>query len=317
MAENSGIEWTNHTFNPWSGCVKISEACANCYAANLPPAMRRHAEWTKDAPRVPASESYWNGPIAWNAKAAKAGVRARVFCASVADVFEERADLDPWRERLWKLIEATPALDWLLLTKRPHIMARWAESHPWPVNAWAGATVENQRRAEERIPHLLDVPAGVRFLSMEPLGEAVDLSPWVYPKPLPEHCEGDLTPDDCASGIHWVIVGGESGNRAKPMHPAWARSIRDQCVAAGVAFHFKQWGEWAPIEAPPDGDPRHWRWSDGSGRGAVKTDGHGRPETHRWRDGKGAHFRVGKIEAGRGLDGRTWDEFPTTDAVQP
>jgi protein gp37 len=288
VAENSKIEWTNHTFNPWSGCVKVSEACANCYAANLPPAMRRHAEWGADTPRIPASEAYWKGPLAWNKAAEKAGVRARVFCASVADVFEDRADLDVWRERLWALIAETPWLDWLLLTKRPHVMARWAEAHPWPVNAWAGATVENQKRTE-RIDDLRKVPARVRFLSMEPLGGPVAL---------------DL------HGIHWVIVGGESGHRAKPMHPAWARSLRDQCVAAGVAFHFKQWGEWAPIEAPAGGGPQGWGWSDGSGRGAIKQDGHGRPEMHRWKDGLGSHARVGKVEAGRGLDGRTWDEFP-------
>jgi protein gp37 len=124
MAETK-ISWAHYTMNPWSGCAKVSPACANCYAATLPPSMRRGAVWGADTARIPASESYWQGPIAWDRKAAKAGERHRVFCASTADVFEARPDLDEARLRLFKLIEATPNLDWLLLTKRPDHMAEW------------------------------------------------------------------------------------------------------------------------------------------------------------------------------------------------
>ena len=159
MSENSKIEWTDHTFNPWSGCVKVSPACQHCYAAALPPAYRRNAVWGAHTDRMPASDSYWAQPLAWDRKARKEGVRRRVFCASTADVFEDRADLDPLRERLWDLIQKTPNLDWLLLTKRPEVMFKWSQSHPWPVNAWAGTTVESQDWADRRIPWLLRVPA--------------------------------------------------------------------------------------------------------------------------------------------------------------
>lgn len=254
MSQNSKIEWTDHTFNPWWGCAKVSPACKNCYAERLADRFGK-GEWTPDGARAAASEATWATPQKWNRDAAKTGVRARVFCASMADVFEDRADLDPLRERLWALITATPHLDWLLLTKRPDVMACWAETHPWPVNAWAGATVEDQRRADERIPALLRVPARVRFLSCEPLLGGLDLDP---------------------SGIHWVIAGGESGPGARPSHPDWFRSLRDQCTAADVPFHFKQWGEFAP-----------------SG------------------DGFGTNVRrVGKHAAGRLLDGVEHNDYP-------
>jgi protein gp37 len=219
--------------------------------------MRRHAVWGPNEPRVEASESYWQLPARWNRAAEKAGERRRVFCASVADVFEDRSDLDPIRERLWGLIEDSPNLDWLLLTKRPAKMARWAETHPWPANAWAGASVENQEAADERIPYLLRVPARVRFLSCEPLLGPVDLEKlWCHCCETDEHvrynpgaqpwcieCDSEVGPaswlDPCAderqAGINWVIVGGESGRKARPMHPDWARTLRDQCVGAGVA----------------------------------------------------------------------------------
>lgn len=333
MSEETAISWTDHTFNPWSGCAKVSAGCAHCYAADLPPAMRRFAEWGANGTRIPASESYWKEPLKWARKAASAGERRRVFCASVADVFEDRADLDAHRERLWALIKATPGLDWLLLTKRPERMAAWAQSHDWPANAWAGTSVEDQRAADERIPHLLRVPARVRFLSCEPLLGPVDLSEWMAPSSdlLPGHHWAEclclkIDPSDrpclvCEiRGIHWVIVGGESGRHARPMHPDWARGLRDQCVAAGVAFHFKQWGEWAPV---PDDDrpiPKGAMWLDSRGKLGSLTD-HGMAvivdNDGTWpsvADIDGDVFpmlRPGKHAAGRTLDGRIWDEFPT------
>lgn len=265
MGTDTKIEWAHHTFNPWSGCEKVSAGCANCYAAALPPGMRRHAEWGKDRPRVVASESYWRQPLTWNRAAAKAGERHRVFCASTADVFEANEELDDDRARLFFLVKVTPHLDWLLLTKRPEYAVEWwrrQTGQAWPANAWIGTSVEDQRAADERIPHLLKLPARVRFLSCEPLLGAVDLDKlWCHNCETDEHirfdapgqpwcveCDSEAGPagwldslaDERQAGISWVIVGGESGRHARPMHPDWPRALRDQCTAAGVAFFMKQ-----------------------------------------------------------------------------
>ena len=279
----SKIEWTDYTFNPWSGCAKVSAGCAHCYAAALPPHMRRGAVWGPDAERVPASEEYWKAPLRWAKAAAKDGVRKRVFCASTADVFEDRSVLDPLRARLWELIRATPELDWLLLTKRPARMASWARQHGWPENAWAGASVEDQTAADERVPYLLKVPARVRFLSCEPLLGPVDLEPWLdqgYESNGPAGWMQGPSP------IHWIIVGGESGRHPRPMSPTWARSLRDQCAAAGVPFLLKQFGEWGPadVNVAPAGD-----------RLVVAGE---------------LMEKRGRAETGRLLDGRLHDEFP-------
>ena len=242
MSEITNISWTDSTHSPWSGCAKISAGCAHCYAANLPPAMRRHAVWGPTGTRVRASESYLREPFKWNTNAQRAGVRHRVFCASVADVFEDRDDLDPWRGDLWETIKATPWLDWQLLTKRPHVAARWAESHPWPVNAWIGTSVEDQAAADERMPHLLRVPARVRFLSCEPL-------------------IGDIPKIDL-TGISWLITGGESGRNARPMDPAWALSLLGRARDAGAApFHKQMGSRWAAdvgAADPKGGNPSEW-----------------------------------------------------------
>lgn len=326
MGENSKIEWTHHTFNSWRGCVKVSPGCQHCYAESLSKRYG-HDIWGVDKPRIIASESYWKEPLKWNRDAEQAGERRRVFCASLADVFEDRADLIEPRARLWNLIAATPALDWLLLTKRPENMLRmvpWMASAgtPW-ANVWLGTTCEDQQRADQRIPHLLRVPAAVRFLSCEPLLGEVDLSfwfwatgpssagPWRYPSGRIEYTGrggGMAMSSKPAEEIHWVIAGGESGKGARPMHPDWARALRDQCVEAGVAFHFKQWGEWAPHNRlpstsdfgvlSPKGDwyHKHTGWN-----GRVED-----PDT-----GEAYMLRYGKKHSGRLLDGREWNEFPT------
>jgi protein gp37 len=197
-----------------------------------------------------------------------------VFCASMADVFEPRSDLDRWRMRLWSLIERTPQLDWLLLTKRPgHIkhVYPWARSPR--SNVWLGTTAENQRWANRRIERLLSVDAHVSFLSCEPLLSAIDLTPWLEQKQ-----------------ITWVIAGGESGHFARPTHPNWIRSLRDQCQHHEVPFHFKQWGHWSP---------------ESHGESASKfielRDEAGRLERLSWRP---------KLRSGRLLDGQTWDGYP-------
>lgn len=244
MGERSAISWTDHTFNPWRGCARVSPGCQHCYAEAM---ARRNpkvlGEWGATAARVPASERYWRLPTKWDAEAEAAGRRALVFCASLADVFEDRQDLDEHRERLWALIEATPNLVWLLLTKRPRniygmVPWPWIGDDCWPENVWIGTTAEDQRRADERVGYLLEVPAPVRFLSCEPLLGPVDLG-------------GDV-PD-------WVIVGGESGPRARPMDADWVRGLRDQAVESGVPFHFKQWGGTRPDHEAPELDGQVWR----------------------------------------------------------
>ncbi|HVU18479.1 MAG TPA: phage Gp37/Gp68 family protein [Candidatus Didemnitutus sp.] len=276
MAKNSHIEWTHHTFNPWWGCTKVSPACDNCYAELW--AKRVGAKvWGHTASRRFFGDSHWKEPVAWNAEAERNGERARVFCASMADVFERRADLNPPRERLWKLIESTPWLDWLLLTKRPQNAAKmvpWGNS--WRKNVWIGTTVENQKFAELRLPHLLALPASVRFLSCEPLLGPIDLTKWIG--------------SGAGFPIDWVIAGGESGPKARPMHPDWARGLMRQCQANEIAFHFKQWGHWVPAEisgAPEDAEE-------------IAFD-----------DARSVRMtRLPKKVAGRILEGLTWDQVP-------
>lgn len=252
MGENSKIEWTHHTFNPVWGCVKVSEGCANCYAETF--AKRTgHNIWGPAATtqRRTFGDKHWQEPLKWHDDAVKSGERRRVFCASMADVFEAHPQLHTERALLWVLIEQTPALDWLLLTKRPEninamIPGAW---HPdsgysrWPVNVWLGTSVENQEQADKRIPELARTPARIRFLSCEPLLGPVDLSPYMggeYETGVEwsgMHERGYEPPD-----VQWVIVGGESGPKARPMDADWVRSVRDQCNGAGVAYFVKQMG---------------------------------------------------------------------------
>jgi protein gp37 len=282
MARDSKIEWTHHTFNPWWGCERVSPACKNCYAEAW--AHRLGLDlWRRGAPRKMLSVGYWSQPLTWNKAAAAAGRRDRVFCASMADVFEDRRDLDEPRARLWDLVEATPNLDWLLLTKRPNrvgYLVPWR--YKWPRNVWLGTTVENQRWAEKRVPQLLEHPAVVHFLSCEPLLGPVDLGRW-----LPARGR--------ERAVRWVITGGESGHRARPMNPDWARSLRDQCVAHRVAFHFKQWGNWRPVAGPING--RRVREMNGDSVAPILM------------------VNLGKRVAGRDLDGKKWDAVPTVAAA--
>ena len=234
MGEATGIEWCHHTFNPWIGCTRLSPACDHCYAEAY--ARRTGQEHLWQGERRRTSASNWRQPIRWNRAAAEAGERGRVFCASLADVFDNQAN-EAWRIDLWEMIDETQHLDWMLLTKRPQNIRRMLPKAPyiplrfapwrsgWP-NVWLGTTVEDRERLKN-VDHLRAVPARIRFLSIEPLLEDLGTI--------------DLT------GIHLVIVGGESGPGARPMHPDWVRSIRDQCGAAGVAFFMKQMS--GPVKA--------------------------------------------------------------------
>jgi protein gp37 len=341
--KNSNIEWTDHTFNPWTGCAKVSPGCANCYAESW---AKRSGIVKWNGPRRRTSASNWNQPHKWDREACAGPLpgddplrRPRVFCASLADWLDNEVPIE-WLADLLALIHQTPNLDWLLLTKRPQnwlprleevthfamfskahhallpFLARWHPAHDSaggvtgspipPANVWIGTTVEDQTRADERIPHLLRIPARVRFLSCEPLLGHVDLAIGD-----PKH----RTAESYHAEIHWVIAGGESGPGARPMHPEWARSLRDQCAAAGVAFHFKQWGEWEPGEIAPNGATYYI--SAATGKILQYTSRSMRsPE----RVNFGTHSdpysgpitaqRVGKKSAGRLLDGIEHNAFP-------
>lgn len=228
MAETTGISWCDHTFNCWWGCTKVSPACDNCYAER--DSIRYgHAIWGKDAPRRFFGDKHWDAPLKWNRDAEKAGVRKRVFCASMSDVMEDRRDLDPWRSKLWNLIAKTPALDWLLLTKRPmnyRRMLPWGRDESGPKNVWLGTTVESPEYLW-RIGELTSAPAVVHFLSVEPLTAAIpELRMYL------DHVE-------------WLIAGGESGGKGvRPTPVDWFRQIRDAATSRKIAFHFKQFGEY-------------------------------------------------------------------------
>lgn len=316
MAENTNIEWCDHTFNPWFGCTKVSPGCDHCYAEARMDTRLHRANWGPGQPRVRTQT--WGDPKKWNKRHAaffaEHGRRQRVFCASLADVFDNEVD-PQWRADLFDLIAKTPNLDWLLLTKRignaKTMMADALHLQPeanrdgmiWPLpNVWIGATIVNQAEADRDIPKLLQVPAAKRFLSMEPLLGPVKLPRFCAcgcNKPLEQAVDEAMDGPSALNefqarasikttvGIDWVIVGGESGPGARPMHPDWARSLRDQCQAAGVSFLFKQWGEYAP-------------GTEGFARNGDVVHEHGV-----W------SVRVGKKAAGRLLDGRTWDGFPT------
>lgn len=287
MAENSHISWTDNTFNPWMGCTKVSPACQHCYAERDMDHRYGKVSWGRGGTRVKTADANWAKPKKWNREAIATGKRTLVFCASLADVFEEwdgqpqlangqwvikrrekgivkeligcnlkggndAATLDDLRAELFKLIDATPNLDWLLLTKRPENVERM-----WPQVGFAdagvpgtlgrrlffenvilGTSIENQEWTDKRLPYLHAAKRYglVRrtFVSAEPL---------VGPVVLHGEHDGKTYRHLGGEGIDWVITGGESGPNARACKPEWFRSLRDQAAAAGVPFHFKQWGE--------------------------------------------------------------------------
>lgn len=360
MAENTKIEWAHHTFNAWIGCTKVGPGCDNCYAADLATA-RLGVAWGPGQPRRRTAASTWRQPRRWNKRAAKEGVRYRVFCSSLADVFDNEVD-PAWRADLFQLIRETPHLDWLLVTKRVGNVRTMAEAAGClPDNVWLGITVVNQAEADRDIPKLLEIKAAVRFLSMEPLLGPVDLTSIKAPR-YPDEPEDSLGIDwrfdalttgdyywfdcgdgysDCGDGpyrehrIDWVVLGGESGPGARPMHPGWARAIRDQCARAilqgddaPVPFFFKQWGEWRewddgngdpePEEVENDSDVADWIYSSAIRPAFIAADGRvydrkSLPEEVPCR----LVERVGKKAAGRLLDGVEHNAMPTgNDAAE-
>lgn len=345
MGENSAISWTDDTFNPWMGCTKVSAGCTNCYAERDMDHRFGKVKWGPQGTRLRTSEAYWEQPLKWNKQAEQSGTRRRVFCASLADVFEDRPELEPWRIDLLKLIELTPHLDWLLLTKRPENVVPMIElaqdqnsidpsatlasertkpgagigADVWLRRNWhvrIGTSAEDQKTANERITELLRIPARVRFLSAEPLLGPISLSDfptndqnypflnaltgmrWRPASVTPNITLASYDEDTYFSQPHpsidWVIVGGESGPKARPMHSDWVRILRDQCVVAGVPFHFKQWGEWIETNMAIS-------------MGLVDTYSDSEKQK---KFGSTWFSRVGRNDAGRTLDGQTWDEIP-------
>ncbi len=300
MADVTEIGWCDRTHNEWIGCAKKSRGCRFCYAEaderrwNPDRSGRRTATtWGRNSPRRLTTLANRRKPYTWNRKAQAAGVPARVFAASKADVFEEHWMLPPWREGLFGTIEATPWLRWMLLTKRIELVeamtaARWGKT--WPSNVWLGTSVEGQAEADERLPILLNLEGPAeRFVSAEPLLELMVVGGHLNKARYP---------------LSLLIVGGESGRKARPMHPDWALSLRDESTAAGVPFMFKQWGEFAPygcgqdtaagVRGPvtllaPDASRHNPAYPGLAPTGCVQL------------------ARYGKTRSGRVLDGRTYD----------
>jgi protein gp37 len=266
MAERSSISWTHSTFNPWIGCTKVSPGCDHCYAEALD---NRHrwggdAHWGAGVPRRRTSLSNWKLPEKWERKAKATGERHLVFCASLADVFDNEAPQGA-REDLWQLIRATPHLTWQLVTKRignatRMLPADWVAGYP---NVWLLSTIVNQEEADRDLPKLLSVPAGIHGVSYEPALGSVDWKPWMWTASLAT-CRQEPRSSLGAVGIDWIIVGGESGNGARQFPVSWARSTIDQCRAAGVPAFVKQLGT-HPFIAFEDGfDPAALKAAHGS-----------------------------------------------------
>ena len=324
----TSISWTEKTWNPMSGCTPISEGCANCYAKRMAQRLRGRCGYPADEPfRVTLHEDKLNEPL-------KMRKPARIFVCSMGDLFHEDVP-NSFLDQVFDIIERCDIEKpgkhtFMVLTKRieraADFLAERYENYcigertevPYratmfycrtraqevPSNLWVGVTAENQARADERIPVLLEVPAAVRFVSVEPMLGLVDLScylSWQYHVNLPEE-ERPRAMAEHWAGMHrltkldWVICGGETGPGARPMHPDWVRGLRDQCQAAGVPFHFKSWGEWGP-----ECTATACRCQGITDNGSIREHGDKHSVTL---------FRVGPKAAGRLLDSKEWDEYP-------
>lgn len=259
MGDSTGIQWADATENPWIGCTKMSAGCTNCYAERWDRRLlvedRRH--WGPTSPRYIKVDTAIRNLERYHRRALRTGRTFRVFLGASCDIFEDRPDLVEPRRRFWDALhrlfgaDDVPHYIGMLPTKRPDIMLAHAREHGWPARVWAGVSVEDQRTADERLPLLFQVPAVVRFVSAEPLLESVDILG------VDTVAAQSLGPDSLlwpADMVDWVIAGGESGPSARPAHPDWFRCIRDQCVAGGVPFFFKQHGAWREASLA-DGHP--------------------------------------------------------------
>jgi len=393
MSDQTKIEWTDATWNPITGCSVVSPGCTNCYAMRLAGTRLQHhpsrAGLTRDSKAGPV----WTGEVRLNAGWLDQPLRwrrpRRIFVCAHGDLFHETVP-DDWIDRVFAVMALTPHHVFQVLTKRPERMRDYVSTRAgdfmlhlpdaarkagatledcravrelrWPLpNVWLGVSVEDQQRADERIPILLDTPAAVRWVSAEPLLGPVDLSRWLpgcyecaeecgwrsWSSPPDEVCHacgwigtnagefcsrcgkqdfGAVCPRCEANAVQhhpdtptldWIVAGGESGPGARPMHPDWARGLRDQCQSAGVPFLFKQWGAWAPqlgaIDLTDDPEISRYTWAEWTdwGGGPPRWEITERPMWCDEMDADHSMIRVGKTAAGRQLDGRTWSEFPT------
>jgi protein gp37 len=250
MGENSKIEWCDHTWNGWWGCQKVSPGCEHCYAETFSKRVGRNIWGPAKTTERWRTQGPWHDIRKWDAQAKREGVRRRVFCQSMSDFFEDHPQVAPWRKEAFGLLESLEWLDVQLLTKRIEnvrrmVPASWLQS--WPAHVWMGTSVEDQVRADERIPHLLQIPAPVRFVSAEPLLGPVDLGHAIpcgyYCDEAVGHVDHPFWTPGIASPIQWVIVGGESGPHARPFHVEWGVDLMSQCADAGIAFFWKQMGD--------------------------------------------------------------------------
>ncbi|BBY78918.1 phage Gp37/Gp68 family protein [Mycolicibacterium pulveris] len=306
MSRNSSIEWCDDTWNPVTGCTEVSPGCDHCYAKTFAERWRgTPGHYFENGFDVQLRPDKLDQPLRWRKP-------RRIFVNSMSDLFHQAVP-DDYIARVFAVMAQAPQHTFQLLTKRHarmrHLLSNTgfqakvyhhSGSMTWPLpNVWVGVSAENQQWADTRIPVLLDTPAAVRFVSAEPLLGPIDL----HTDPI------EAGSPFWGSQLDWVIVGGESGPGARPMHPDWARSLRDQCAAAGVAFLFKQWGEWVPerMLLHADNAPAVFLASDGRVRPLVN----GKPTAAPMSRGDDITIRrVGKKAAGRELDGRTHDDYP-------
>ncbi|HEV2322006.1 MAG TPA: phage Gp37/Gp68 family protein [Gammaproteobacteria bacterium] len=357
MGDKSAIEWTDATWNPITGCSRVSEGCRHCYAERFAHRFSAPGQRYEGLTVLSNGHPTWTGKIQFNEKALLLPLRwkrpRRVFVNSMSDLFHEHVT-DEQRDRIFAVMGLTPWHTYQILTKRPGEMRDYIASRTmaemlrkdledyaveyakspcaaamfdnWPLrNVWLGVSVEDQPAADDRVPLLLQTPAAVRFLSCEPLLGPLGLSKWIGVdfavntrdcepmKPRTAELLGKMAAAAFrhagGAAVDWVIVGGESGPGARPMHPDWARSLRDQCQAAGVPFFFKQWGEWAPKPRRENlpGKPTMYCTGD-----ALLTR-EGKIESYESCGGIGNHAvmeRAGKKAAGALLDGREWKQYP-------
>ena len=291
------IEWCQETWNPVTGCSHAgSPGCDHCYAKRMAQRLKGRYGYPKDDPfKVTSHPDRLDQPLKWEKP-------RRIFVVSMGDLFHEDVKYE-WTDSIWSRMAKCPQHTFLVLTKRPERMSEFVSevgvfNYDVLPNLWLGVTAENQATADERIPILLQIPAAVRFVSVEPMLSEIWIQNYLNlyepttGKPGVKIVGADMFGYQQKRFIDWVIVGGESGPCARPMHPDWARSIRDQCKAAGVPFFFKQWGKWM------------WWYKGGMPfiKGKIR-------KIHKWANGSNS-FNVGKKKAGRILDGRTWDEYP-------
>jgi protein gp37 len=354
MSRNTGIEWTDATWNPIRGCSRVSEGCRNCYAETVANRFCGPGSPYEGVVQIGAGgkgNGKWNGEIKFVEKHLLNPLRwkkpQRIFVNSMSDLFHEKAT-DEMLDRIFAVMALCPQHTFQVLTKRPERMVKYldavkrtgmlswgfqasralhqltgvndlqrdikaAPKFPLP-NVWLGVSVEDQKAADARIPLLLQTPAAVRFISYEPALGPVDLedlsrifpdgSEWRFGCLAANDVQLSDDPDFGGARIDWVICGGESGPGARPMHPDWARSVRDQCVAADVPFFFKQWGELAPGAQQAD--------YSRAGKMFTRIDIAGAPsnDATRWAASDALFYRVGKKAAGNLLDGQVWQQFP-------